>query len=141
MYVYLIGSYKHKWFKIGRSSNASVRLSDLGILLPFKVHVVAVWKTEAYKALEKKLHEQYADYRINGEWFRFGKGMVKQITEDLSYLAADTASSFTNINYRETTPFLLTPEECERRKQESIKLRADRPTCPTCGHKIKKACA
>lgn len=142
-YVYLIGSIRYKWYKIGKSSHAAIRISELGILLPFKIHVIAVWKTEAYHALERQLHEKYAERRINGEWFKLGKNAVQTLVKDLSYLSTSITTEFSNIQYREIKPFILTPEECERRKQESIAIKALRPRCESCGHILpkKKYCA
>ena len=45
-YVYLIGSSRFGWYKIGKSRSATIRVQTLGILLPFKVEVFAVWMTD-----------------------------------------------------------------------------------------------
>lgn len=75
-YVYLIGSRKFGWFKIGKSRNAKIRISDLGILLPFKIEVFAIWGTQNETILEKEFHDAFSMYRINGEWFGFEQDFV-----------------------------------------------------------------
>jgi hypothetical protein len=70
-YVYLIGTPVFRWYKIGKSKTPEVRVSNLGILLPFKIDVIAVWKAANHTKMEAALHEMYASNRINGEWFEF----------------------------------------------------------------------
>ena len=70
-YVYLIGTPTFGWYKIGKSITPEIRIKDLGILLPFKIHVIGVWKAENHHLMETTLHEMYTDCRINGEWFEF----------------------------------------------------------------------
>ena len=72
-YVYLIGSPTFGWYKIGKSKTPEVRVKDLGILLPFKLHIIGVWAAENHHLMETALHEMYASCRINGEWFEFSK--------------------------------------------------------------------
>lgn len=70
-YVYLIGTPVFGWYKIGKSKTPEVRVTNLGILLPFKVRVIAIWKAANHTKMEAALHEMYAANRINGEWFEF----------------------------------------------------------------------
>ena len=39
-FVYLIGSPLFGWYKIGKSKTPEVRVSNLGILLPFKLKII-----------------------------------------------------------------------------------------------------
>jgi hypothetical protein len=78
-YVYLIGSPVFGWYKIGKSVTPEVRIKDLGILLPFKIHIIGVFSAVDHTLLEKTLHEIYADNKINGEWFEFSKKGVYTI--------------------------------------------------------------
>src|SRR5882672_10901338 len=97
-YVYLIGSSTFKWYKIGKASRAAIRVSELGILLPFRIEVIAVWKFSNYHAMEHTLHEKYAKDRINGEWFNFTDVEVKAIVDDMLYASTnDVAINFTNM--------------------------------------------
>jgi hypothetical protein len=52
-FVYLIGSTTFGWYKIGKSITPEVRIQNLGILLPFKIEVIAVWKAANHHAMEK----------------------------------------------------------------------------------------
>jgi hypothetical protein len=70
-YVYLIGTPTFGWYKIGKSITPEIRIKDLGILLPFKLQVIGVWKAKNHHLMEKALHEMYSASRINGEWFEF----------------------------------------------------------------------
>lgn len=70
-YVYFIGSRQFGWYKIGMSKNAEIRIKNLGILLPFKIEVFAVWSTGDARTLEASMHEKWSASAINGEWFSF----------------------------------------------------------------------
>jgi hypothetical protein len=82
-YVYLIGSTKFGWYKIGKSKIPEIRIRDLGILLPFKVEVIKIWKAEDHHSLEKLLHEMHNANKINGEWFEFSKIELQQLIESI----------------------------------------------------------
>lgn len=98
-FVYLIGSTTFGWYKIGKSITPEVRVQNLGILLPFKVEVLAVWRAENHHALETKLHRRYSEQRINGEWFQFSKKEIGAITDSVSREAelVNSLDKFSNI--------------------------------------------
>lgn len=81
-YVYLIGSVRFGWYKIGKSKNASIRINHLGILLPFRIEIFGVWKTDNPTLLESHLHDKYRSNRINGEWFSFTAERVRSLLSD-----------------------------------------------------------
>ena len=54
--------------KIGFSDNLKTRLMDIQIALPYKINLLAVAKGD--KQLEHLLHQEFAQDRIRGEWFR-----------------------------------------------------------------------
>ncbi len=83
-YVYLLGSSEYGWYKIGKSRRPSVRAKELGILLPFEIRPIAIWESERYSALERELHEKFADDRINGEWFKFEIEHIEVLFDHLS---------------------------------------------------------
>jgi hypothetical protein len=58
-----------------------VRIKNLGILLPFKIKVIAVWKAHDHTALERELHDKFRYCRINGEWFQFHHDEIKILLE------------------------------------------------------------
>ena len=78
-YVYLIGTPVFGWYKIGKSKTPEIRVKNLGILLPFKVQVIGVWKAKNHHLMETSLHEIYDSHRINGEWFAFSKAMANDV--------------------------------------------------------------
>jgi hypothetical protein len=82
-YVYLIGTPIFGWYKIGKSKSPEVRIKNLGILLPFKIKVIGVWKAENHTLMEQTLHEMYRDHKINGEWFEFNKKEVVNIADSI----------------------------------------------------------
>lgn len=82
-YVYLIGSSKFRWYKIGKSKTPDVRVKDIGILLPFKIQVFGVWKAENHSLMESAMHEIYAPHRINGEWFAFSDKKIREIRDSI----------------------------------------------------------
>lgn len=68
-YVYLLGSTKFSWVKIGCAINPKIRVKDIGVLLPFRIELFAVWKVVNRFEAERAMHIQHADKAINGEWF------------------------------------------------------------------------
>ena len=78
-HVYLIGNSKFLWYKIGKSSDARIRVLDLGVLLPFRVEVIEVIRCDAYNFVEKRLHQEFAEHRVNGEWFHFDQDAVNSV--------------------------------------------------------------
>ena len=134
-YVYLIGSTKFGWYKIGKSIDANVRVKDLGILLPFKIRVLQVWKADNHHLMEKALHELYASNRINGEWFEFTKDEVTTLIENIptearvegfdafSNLHEDTKDNRRVLGLRvQKLRGNFTPEEREQKRQAAIEM-------------------
>ncbi len=104
-YVYFIGTPVFGWYKIGKSITPEVRVKDLGILLPFKIDVIGVWSAQNHHAMEKALHEIYADNRINGKWFEFSKKTAYEVVSNIpaetriysAYNDTDKFDYFSNI--------------------------------------------
>lgn len=67
-YVYLIRAEGAERVKIGLSSNPFRRLTELQPQAPFPITLVA-FRTGGL-LLESKLHQQFADARLFGEWFK-----------------------------------------------------------------------
>jgi len=97
-YVYLIGTPTFRWYKIGKSRVPEIRIQDLGILLPFKIEIVGIWKAHDHTALESLLHERYAERRINGEWFHFYRaevmGIFASLPEEARIFPSGNSDSF-----------------------------------------------
>jgi hypothetical protein len=72
-YVYLIGSTRFGWYKIGKSVRPDIRLSEIGVLLPFRIDLFAMWGTQNHSLLEGAFHREYAVHHIHGEWFCFDR--------------------------------------------------------------------
>lgn len=137
-FVYLIGSTLFGWYKIGKAKNPKIRVEDLGILLPFKVEILAVWKAKNHTLMEASLHEKYAEHHINGEWFSFTPDKIQEIiNRDVpvaSKVTDDVFSSFSNIENDAPegkrivfqVKKFYTKEQQEIKKQENIAKRAER---------------
>ncbi len=150
-YVYLIGSSTFGWYKIGKSRSPNVRIKDLGVLLPFKIEVFAVWAANNHHRLEALLHEQYEQWQINGEWFRLDTKQIEELINSVpaGNLIPFAATKFNNvksdapegreIKIRYTDN--LSKQERERRRQSAIAERLQRqsctPRCPSCGQFIR----
>jgi hypothetical protein len=148
-YVYFIGSPLFGWYKIGKSKTPEVRISDLGILLPFKIQVIGVWKTHNRHEAEKALHELYANSKINGEWFEFTKHEAWKVfsfmPQEARIYPSEENSSFDKFsNIEEDVKYTVkgkrkvlglkvqklrgnfTPEEREARRIASMYLQAEK---------------
>lgn len=146
-YVYLIGTPVFKWYKIGKSRTPEVRVQDLGILLPFKIEVIGVWKAKNHTALESELHSKYNYCRINGEWFNFEHNEVHQLFQLLPasvrvYPSDNTPDSvfarFSNVeeDRRKGKKVIgvktqklrgnFTPEEREEKRQAAIRRQKEK---------------
>lgn len=66
MAVYFIGNGRGQ-VKIGTASNVKSRLSGLQTGSPDELELLAY--IPGGNARERKLHDEYAEYRIRGEWF------------------------------------------------------------------------
>lgn len=84
-YVYIIrdidltGAYK-----IGRTRYPSQRMFDFGVKLPFEFAIVRIIPCEDSYALERQLHQHFANKRTRGEWFALDAddiAWIKQITD------------------------------------------------------------
>jgi len=76
-YVYVLkgGPY----YKIGRSTDASRRITQIQPQMPFVANLICSIPTDNMYVLEATLHERYADKRVNGEWFTLDD-------EDVAYI-------------------------------------------------------
>jgi hypothetical protein len=140
-YVYLIGTPIFGWYKIGKSKTPNIRVRDLGILLPFKIKVLGVWKAQNHSLLEESLHEMFDKYRINGEWFEFSGQEIGKVFNvipesaivfpsenslmenlaNFSNVDEDTKGSKKIIGVRtQKLRGNFTPEEREAKRQEAI---------------------
>lgn len=78
--VYLMYAAVVNLYKIGHSISAADRYEGMCSMSPCPIDLV--WETHVDDrfALEKQLHEQYADKRHHGEWFSLSPEDVQAIT-------------------------------------------------------------
>lgn len=74
--VYFI-SYEDGPIKIGKTVNIHRRLKELQIAHPEKLHILGVTQSIS----ESDLHEEWAGYRLSGEWFTRDLSLLKRIQE------------------------------------------------------------
>jgi hypothetical protein len=137
-YVYLIGNPLFNWYKIGKSITPEIRIKDLGILLPFKIKVMSVWKAENHHLMETTLHDIYKKNRINGEWFEFTGDDIGKIINSIPEEARvylDNTDRFSNIDEDRHKDQVVTglkirklrgnftPEERELKRIESMEIK------------------
>tara|TARA_R110000823_G_scaffold309985_1_gene434614 strand:- start:517 stop:1044 length:528 start_codon:yes stop_codon:yes gene_type:complete len=72
--TYLMKDNLTKLYKIGRSKNPLNRERTLQSEKP-SIKMVKVWSEN----IETKLHKEYSNYRVRGEWFELTKVQVKYI--------------------------------------------------------------
>lgn len=79
-YIYLLRAVSpQSHYKIGLSKNPASRISHLGVTLPFPIEPTHQFPTNDMFAAESRLHQQYADKRVNGEWFELSGQDVADI--------------------------------------------------------------
>jgi len=72
--TYLMKDNLTKLYKIGRSKNPLNRERTLQSEKP-SIKMVKVWSEN----IETKLHKEYSNYRVRGEWFKLTKVQVRYI--------------------------------------------------------------
>lgn len=85
-YVYLVRDLDVTgYYKIGRTTRPSQRITHFDVKLPFNIGVVCLIPSDACADLEAQLHRKYRHRRINGEWFNLSDDDV------LNFLVRDDA--------------------------------------------------
>ena len=67
--VYLVSSYNNKHLKIGTANHPISRLSQIQTCQPGPITIVSFIESDNYALIEKKLHKEFSDYNVHGEWF------------------------------------------------------------------------
>src|SRR4029077_13210159 len=71
-YIYFIQAGDERGpIKIGFSADVEKRLASLRTGNHERLEVIAKIMTDSPAAVESRLHEQFADLRLEGEWFKF----------------------------------------------------------------------
>lgn len=68
-YIYFIQMEGSTLYKIGRTKEHKSRTSLLGVLMPKPADFIGVWRVGAMRTVEMMIHEDYAVFHSNGEWF------------------------------------------------------------------------
>ncbi len=89
-FVYFILFGSNARVKIGTSRNPRARLADLSTGAPGKVRIYYV--TPGDRGLEADLHQRFARYRINGEWFIYAQEIRDWIKADEARRVAEARS-------------------------------------------------
>lgn len=77
-YIYLLKSTSGYW-KIGRTRNPDDRIQTFTVKLPFEVEYEHLIPCSDCIIAERQLHAQFADKRVNGEWFALTPEDVEEI--------------------------------------------------------------
>ncbi|AYV75670.1 MAG: GIY-YIG nuclease [Terrestrivirus sp.] len=71
MSTYIINIENTSYYKIGHSYSIDARLSNLQTANPTKLILIEEIKCKDPKVLEKTLHNNFEEFRLLGEWFKF----------------------------------------------------------------------
>lgn len=105
-FVYILRA--GEFVKIGRSRRLDNRIKTLKIQLPFPVEVLNAFPCENAAKSERHLHEFFAKYRVNGEWFELPEKVLAGWLIRIEYMVEDRCE-FTNdlANHHESVPAAL----------------------------------
>jgi len=80
-YVYLFQRPLDGAYKIGMSSNPTIRLKQICDKFPGTIRIYTT-KTDNMRKTEAELHQKYNDCRVDGEWFTLSQHDVSDITKN-----------------------------------------------------------
>lgn len=86
-YIYVLKADGSDFYKIGKSKEYTDRIKKLRIQLPFKVGIYCVFKTTSTDEVERLIHDQWKENRVNGEWFKIDEDQIEQLKYFISNLA------------------------------------------------------
>jgi hypothetical protein len=78
-HVYLFRGVGTDYYKIGCSINPTQRLETVSPVMPFKTELICQIETDDMYGLEAELHEEFAENRQNGEWFKLTDSDVERL--------------------------------------------------------------
>lgn len=79
-FVYLIKA-ENGLIKIGKTVDIRQRFRTLYTMCPVKLELVAFLETELADELEIRLHSEFSDKRVKGEWFALSSEDVRAIVQ------------------------------------------------------------
>ena len=81
-YVYIVEAEGLDRVKIGTSVRPQIRLINMQVGSPVKLHLIAVRGFIAADEIEALLHHRLKDYHLHGEWFDLSVDRAIKILED-----------------------------------------------------------
>ena len=82
--VYLIHACEGNYYKIGVTENIENRIKGLQTGNPEKL--ICEYIIEGNIEEEKRLHEKFAEYKKEGEWFEFNKRIKAKVVKEMKLL-------------------------------------------------------
>ena len=79
--VYLVKAKDTNRYKIGCTTNLKSRLKYLRIKNPYELELISAISTFDIEALEKTLHDKFAEYRTHSEWFELPLEAVQEFCD------------------------------------------------------------
>ncbi len=109
-YLYLIGSKKYNWFKVGltRKDEFGRRINAIQRYLPFELDFIRVWlSVPPVDEVESSIKNEFSKWRTRGEWFYFMKceEMLSAVTsriEELTRCKPRAGEKFSNESLAES---------------------------------------
>ncbi|MGC4056640.1 MAG: GIY-YIG nuclease family protein [Chitinophagaceae bacterium] len=98
--VYVINVQNTNKYKIGRTSNLSLRLKQIKTSSPYNIKLVYFIRTLHYVSLEAHLHKAFKAYRGQGEWFDFDDITLKEFEMNLALLDDAPFNQFKSYNIK-----------------------------------------
>lgn len=71
-FIYLIQC--HDFTKVGYADKIAIRLSAFQTGCPYKLRLLASWRSDSVQRDEARLHELWRKYEVRGEWFQVPAG-------------------------------------------------------------------
>lgn len=68
-FVYVLRAEGTSFYKIGKSIHPDKRHLQISPKMPFPCNFVTMWRCNFMSLAEKLMHEDFARFRANGEWF------------------------------------------------------------------------
>ena len=85
-YVYLIKIENQDVYKIGFTTNPKRRIYDISASCPFIIKVLEIRKSLFAYEMEQKLHKEYGNYSLKGEWYVFKSKKAKEVLNKINIL-------------------------------------------------------
>jgi len=95
--VYVVGSTKHGWYKIGRSARLLQRVAGVQFGIPFELDYKKLYPIIGSRVIERNLHHHFRRKNIRGEWFRLSSEDLEAIPTLFTFKEDTTFKAETSI--------------------------------------------